>query len=108
MYDLLKWFPLNIRRHIHWLQFIFKCIHLNYPNYLRQNLILYSSPYSSRHSAYFFFTPLVKKVLGKRAFRYKAPADWNNLPSNVRSLTSFHRFKKGLFFCIDISCNCFG
>ncbi len=29
MYDLLKWFPLNIRRHIHWLQFIFKCIHFN-------------------------------------------------------------------------------
>ncbi len=57
MYDFLKWFPLNIRRHIHWLQFIFKCIHFNYPNYLRQNLILYSSPYNLRHSAYYFFTP---------------------------------------------------
>ncbi len=108
IYDLLKWFPLNIRRRIHWLQFIFKCIHFNYPNYLRQNLILYSSPYHLRHSAYYFFTPLVKKVFGKKAFRYKAPADWNNLPSNVRSLTSFYRFKKGLFSCFEISCNCFG
>ncbi len=66
MYDLLKWFPLNIRRHIHWLQFIFKCIHFNYPNYLRQNVILYSSPYHLRHSAYYFFTPLVQKVFGER------------------------------------------
>ncbi len=64
------------------------------------SLILYSSPYHLRHSAYYFFTPLVKKVFGKKAFRYKAPADWNNLPSNVRSLTSFYRFKKGLFSCL--------
>lgn len=106
--DLLKWFPLNIRRHIHWLQFIFKCIHFNYPNYLRQNLILYSSPYHLRHSAYYVFTPLVRKVFGKKAFRYKAPADWNNLPSKVCSLTYFYRFKKGLFSCFEISCNCFG
>ncbi len=46
-------------------QFIFKCINLNYPNYLHQNLILYSSSYHLRHSANNFFTPLVKKVFGK-------------------------------------------
>jgi len=39
MHDLHKWSPPNIRRHLHWMQFIFKCVHFNYPNYLRQYLI---------------------------------------------------------------------
>ncbi len=36
-------------------------------------------------------------MFGKKAFRYKAPADWNNLPSNVRSLTSFIGSRKDCF-----------
>ncbi len=32
MYDLLKWSPLNIRRHIH----CFEIIHFNYPKHLHQ------------------------------------------------------------------------
>ncbi len=34
MYDALKWPSLNVRRHIHSHQLIFKCIHFNYPPYL--------------------------------------------------------------------------
>ncbi len=62
------WFTLMVSTQYQKL-FIFKCIHLNYPNYLRQNLILYSSSYHLRHSANDFFTPLVKKVFGKKTFK---------------------------------------
>ncbi len=43
MYNSLKWPRLNIRRHIHWLQLIFKRVHFNYPHYLQQFLVPYSS-----------------------------------------------------------------
>lgn len=36
MYDTLQWASLQSRWHIHCLQFIFKCIHFNYPCYLQQ------------------------------------------------------------------------
>ncbi len=97
----------GVRRHIHFffLQMyyfciIFKYIHFNYPSYLHQNLILYSSSYHLRLSANNIFSPLVKKVFGKKSFRYKAPADWNNLSLKVRSLTSFDMFKKQVCFLV--------
>jgi len=44
------------------------------------------------NTQYFFFTPIVKKEIGERVFMFKAPSDWNNLPSNIRSL-KFHILK---------------
>ena len=105
MYNTLKWPALNIRRHIHWLQFIFKCIHCNYPAYLQQFLIPYSSTYQLRHSSqYFFSIPTVYKTIGKKAFMFKAPSDWNNLPSNIRSLTSSHNFKNAVSSYFELNC----
>ncbi len=63
-------------------------------------MILYSSSYNLRRSANNFFIPLVNKVFGKKSFRYKAPADWNNLLLKVRSLTSFYMFKKQVCFLV--------
>ncbi len=63
---------------------------------------------SFRHSANYFFTPLVKKMFGKKAFRYKAPADLNNLPLNVAIFwLHFICSKKVWFSCFETSCNCF-
>ena len=109
MYNALKWPTLSIRRHNHWLQFIFKCIHSNYPAYLKQFLIPYSTPYHLRHSSqYFFIIPTVNKTIGKRAFMFKAPSDWNNLPLTIRSLTLFNRFKNALSSYLESNCTCFG
>lgn len=108
MYDALKWPSLNIRRQIHWLQLIFKCIHFNYPSYLQQYLVPITSNYQLRHSAQLYFSvPRAKKSVGKRAFMFKAPLDWNNLPSDIRSIASFGMYRHTLssYLVIDFSCN---
>lgn len=46
MYNSVKWPPLPIKRHIHWLQLIFKWAHLNY-HYLQQLLVPHSTIYWS-------------------------------------------------------------
>ena len=35
---------------------------------------------------------------------FKAPSDWNNLPLNIRSFTSFHMFKNGVSSYFEINC----
>ena len=93
MYDTLGFPPLKTRRYFHWLQIIFKCINFNYPAYLKQHLVPFTSHYSIRHSTQCYFSvPHVHKTIGKRAFMFKAPADWNNLPVEIRSVSSFHMF----------------
>ena len=108
LYESWNWLPLNTRRHYHWLQFIFKCIHFHCPPYLKQYLIPFTSPYLLRHTQQpFFFVPKINKELSRRAFKFKAPSDWNTLPNNIRIINSFPIFKNSLFNLIKISCNCF-
>lgn len=107
MYDALKWPSLNIRRQIHWLQRIFKCIHFNYPSYLQQYLVPVISNYQLRHSAQLYFSvPQAKKSVGKRAFMIKAPLDWNNLPSDIRYIASFGMFRHTLSAYFENDCSC--
>ena len=108
MYQSLNWLAPKSRRHIHWLLFIFKCNYFNFPPYLKQYLIPFSSQYNLRHTGQlFFFTPRINKESGRRAFKYKAPADWNNLPGSIRSISSFHLFKSSLFTYFQTPCSCF-
>jgi len=108
MYSALNWPSLNTRRQIHWLQLIFKIIHFNYPSYLKRYFVLNTSNYNLRHSVQlYFFVPRAKKTVGKRAFMFKATLDWNNLPSNIRSITSFGIFKNNLSSYFMTNCSCF-
>uniref|UniRef100_A0A9J8BQG6 Reverse transcriptase domain-containing protein n=1 Tax=Cyprinus carpio carpio TaxID=630221 RepID=A0A9J8BQG6_CYPCA len=89
LYRHLSWFAPSAMRQYHWLQFIFKSYYLNYPVYLKQHLVLYNSLYSLRHNDQIFFVvPRVKRQVGKYAFCFKAPYDWNKLPFSIHSLTS--------------------
>ena len=108
MYQSLNLLSLNARRQFHWLQFVHKCIFSNYPSYLKQHLILYQSPYSLRDTDHLFFSvPHISKEIGRRAFKFKAPSDWNGLPRSFRSISSFHQFKMALLNYLHTSCNCF-
>lgn len=107
MYESLNCLPLNRRRHYHWLLFIFKCIHFNCPSYLKEYLIPFTSPYPLRHTQQlFFFVPKTNKEFGRRAFKFKAPSDWNSLFNNIRTINSFSFFKNSIF-CLLKTCNCF-
>ena len=109
MYENLNFLSPTARRQLHWLQFIFKCIHFNYPLYLKQYLDPFTSDYNLRHSAqiYFKVPTKVSTSVGKKSFRFKAPTDWNNLPVQIRSITSFHQFKTSLSSFLENNCSCF-
>ena len=60
----------------------------------------------SKHTDHpFVFVPRISEVFGHHAFECNAPSDCNNLPSSLRSLSSFHHFKASLF--IDLFTYCF-
>ena len=108
MYNALNWSSLSSRRHTHWLQLIFKCIYFNYPPYLKQYLVPYTSNYEVRHSTQLYFSvPQVKKTIGKRAFKFKAPADWNNLSVEIRSISLLGLFKHALSAHFKINSLCY-
>ena len=97
----------HIRRQLHWSHFIFKCIHFDYPSYLKQPLVPFSSTHLLRHTVQlFFFIPVVSKSIGKKSFMFKAPSDWNNLPTNIHSISSFRLFKHALSNHFHSSCVC--
>lgn len=105
MYQL-SWLTLPERRRFHWLQFIYKCIYMDYSSYLKQYLIPFSSFYNLRHNyQIYFFVPQINKEIGRYAFQHKAPYEWNNLPISIRSLTSFS--KNALAQHLQNTCNCF-
>ncbi len=108
LYKALDWLQPNSRRQYHWFQFLFKCIYFNCPSYLKQFLVPSSSTYSLRHMQYPHF--LVHRFfteVGQRSFQYKAPSDWNNLPSSLRSIASFRLFRTNLLSHLKITCLCF-
>ena len=109
MYESLNWLNPKSRRQHHWLQFIFKCIFFNYPLYLKQYLEPFTSPYNLRHTDHPYFKVPTKTSLecGRRAFKFKAPSDWNGLPSSLRSITSFNIFKESTFTFLKTPCSCF-
>lgn len=108
MYEQLSWLAPSNRRQYHWLQFIFKCVHYNYPNYLKQYLVPYHSQYSLRHSEQIYFVvPRVQREIGRYAFCVRAPHDWNSLPACIRSCTSLSSFKNTLLVQLQNICHCY-
>ena len=53
-----------------------------------------------------FSVPHVKKTIGKRAFNFKAPADWNSLPVE-RSISILGMFKHAVSSLFKMDCCCY-
>ena len=109
LYENLNLPSPTIRRQHHWFHFIFKCIHFNYPHYLKQYMNRFTSDHQLRHCAqiYFKLPTNINNAVGKKSFMFKAPSDWNNLPSHIRSITSLKLFKTALSSHLDTTCSCF-
>ena len=78
---------------------LFKCIHGNAPDYLK-DLIVLSQPQTglctSNRANHLVPPPFPKYCKVSNAFRYFAPTVWNNLPPYIRSATSLSNFKSSL------------
>lgn len=92
---------------MHWLGFIYKCFNSYYPPYLKQYLFRLVSSHQVRHTSQLFFSvPCAKKAICKKVFKFKAPADWNNLPANIRSLPTLSLFMCALSSHLMVECSC--
>ena len=81
----LHWLPLGYRRHFKILLLVYKCLNGLAPTYLR---LLRSS------SQNFLAVPRTRlKTYGDRAFSAAAPGLWDQLPPELRSVTSVDQFR---------------
>ena len=97
----MHWLP--VRQHISFkiLLFVFKAIHGFTPTYLRELVsIKRSGNYNLRSSSdgLLLATPTYRSrvTLGDRSFQVAAPALWNVLPREIRSITDLGTFKHHL------------
>ena len=104
----LHWLPVHYRINYKILLYTFKCIHGTAPAYLCRLIKLYE-PTRSLRSADQFLLKKGKprtKTYGDRAFQNCAPALWNSLPQDIRSIQSLNSFKSALkthFFKLSYS-----
>ncbi|XP_062849601.1 uncharacterized protein LOC134311857, partial [Trichomycterus rosablanca] len=94
----LHWMPVKFRIDYKILLLTYKALHGLAPQYLSE-LINHYNPARSLHSqdAGLLIVPKIKKITaGGRAFSYKAPQLWNNLPASVRDSDTVSMFKSRL------------
>ena len=97
----LHWLPVRQRISFKILLFVFKAIHGFAPTYLRELVsIKRSGNYNLRSSSdgLLLATPSYRSrvTLGDRSFQVTAPALWNILPGEIRSITDLGIFKRHL------------
>ena len=90
----LHWLPLNYRIHFKILLLVYKCLNGLAPIYLSELLRDSNSPRLLRSSSQnFLAVPRSRlKTYGHRAFSAVAPRLWNQLPPELRGVTSVDQF----------------
>uniref|UniRef100_A0AAR2KHK1 Reverse transcriptase domain-containing protein n=1 Tax=Pygocentrus nattereri TaxID=42514 RepID=A0AAR2KHK1_PYGNA len=94
----LHWLPVKFRIDYKILLLTYKALHGLAPEYLRDLISYYEPPRLLRsQGAGFLVVPKIQRSsAGGRAFSYKAPQLWNNLPDNVRDSDTVSIFKSRL------------
>ena len=94
----LHWLPLNYRIHFEILLLVYKCLNGLAPIYLSELLRYSNSPRLLRSSSQnFLVVPRSRsKAHGDRAFSVVASKLWNQLPPELRGVTSVDQFRKHL------------
>ncbi|XP_066523483.1 uncharacterized protein [Hoplias malabaricus] len=94
----LHWLPVKFRIDYKILLLTYKALHGLAPEYLQDTISYYEPPRSLRsQNTGFLIVPRIQKAsAGGRAFSYKAPRLWNDLPENVRDSDTVAIFKSRL------------
>ena len=89
--------------HLHWLQFIVKCIHFNSPLYLKQLFVPFSSTSQPKtlHAIILFCSCFRPRVLLRKPLCLKL-----HLTVNIRSVSSLYLFKNALSTHYRNNCAC--
>ncbi len=86
LYNRVGWPSLLTRRKMHWYLIIYKAILGMLPSYLccliKQKAV--EKYFLLSQNYYTLSVPFVRSELGKKAFMFAAPSDWNHLQSNLK------------------------
>ncbi|KAL6455951.1 hypothetical protein MHYP_G00358020 [Metynnis hypsauchen] len=104
----LHWLPIKFHIDYKILLLTYKALHGLAPEYLQELISYYepSRPLRSQSAGLLIIPRIHKATAGGRAFSYKAPKLWNDLPENVRDSDSVSIFKTRLkthFFSLAFS-----
>ena len=89
----LGWDNLCTRRKKQKLKLMFKTLNDQSPEYLKGLFMPFSTDYGLRNSDNKLALPKPRTDFLKRSFCYSGAQLWNSLPSNVRAIRSFTKFK---------------
>ena len=89
----LGWDNLSTRRKKQKLKLMFKTLNDQSPEYLKGLFMPFSTDYGLRNSDNKLALPKPRTDFLKRSFCYSGAQLWNSLPSNVRAIRSFTKFK---------------
>ena len=89
----LGWDNLSTRRKKQKLKLMFKILNDQSPEYLKGLFMPFSTDYGLRNSDNKLALPKPRTDFLKRSFCYSGAQLWNSLPSNVRAIRSFTKFK---------------
>ena len=89
----LGWDNLCTRRKKQKLKLMFKTLNDQSPEYLKGLFMPFSTDYGLRNSENKLALPKPRTDFLKRSFCYSGAQLWNSLPSNVRAIRSFTKFK---------------
>ena len=94
----LHWLPVKSRIDFKVLLLTYKALNDLAPNYLKELVVPYCPPRPLRsQSAGLLVIPRISKTtVGGRAFSYRAPLLWNNLPASIRDADTLPIFKSRL------------
>ena len=94
----LHWLPLNYRIHFKIFLLVYKCLNGLAPTYLSELLRYTNGPRLLRSSSQnFLAVPRTRlKTYGDRALSAAAPRLWNQLPPELRDVTSADQFRTQL------------
>jgi len=95
--ESLHWLPVYARIDFKVLCLVYKSLHGQAPDYLRNIIQSHDQSRTLRsNDCDLLVVPQARTKYGERSFRHAAPVLWNKLPENTKSISSFYSFKKSL------------
>ena len=91
----LHWLPVKSRIHFKIILLVYKALNGLAPGYISDMLQHKTHAYSTRTSSH-LIVPRFGGSYGKRNFRCVAPKLWNDLPEDLKTISSLSAFKQGL------------
>src|SRR4029434_1284164 len=94
----LHWLPVKSRIDFKVLLLTYKALNDLAPNYLKELVVPYCPlrPLCSQSAGLLVIPRISKTTVGGRAFSYRAPLLWNNLPASIRNADTLPIFKSRL------------